>query len=776
MPRTHTGGERTLLAGDHNTYVKVEVKDRLGAWQDLSSYFIDARWTRHVDQMVMSGTVTLLRDVGGVSIAPTMTASSLNNIGGTFQPLVDGGRAIRISTSQVAVGAAVSTYREVFFGRIDNPEWGGDENTIVLGVSDLGAWLAGTIIQVERTYSNSTGVAVETIMQSILTDNINSVLGAVTLYVPSATGLVIRTYSQAKVSVLEALNALAAQAGAVVRYQYDASDVFRLTLIKPPRTKTTPDDAFGPSEYYAIPQLQKNSDDVRTKGKVFFRDFATGNILSATATAPAPALAQYGDGAYIEVREDVASNIDTLAEAQVMVDAMISDLDDAFAQHVMETAFFPIAELYDLYTYALNSVHYDAAQSLGVASIAHALTPQGDSTTITGRGKVTGFYKGWLVVHDTEPPATGTVGPSLDVRATPGSTTYSIAYTPATGVQLSIDGGAYSAAPASPIVVTRPAAGVNGKEYSFQQTLNGQTITDTIFVPAIDQDTVTPDLSVIAGTTTNTTVQFTPNASNPQSGGPVPTITISPKGTSASSAGGAVVYADGTTTAVTGGTLVTVNRPVFGTAVQATVTFRATISGAGAEQIARTLLNQVSLGPSLEVTPTPGSTSYSLAYTYSGTISLSIDGGAYGAPAASPITVTRNTEGGDDKVYSFKCVLDGQTIIQAITIPAQVSVPLSVSLGINACLASDAGATGPPWNQLEIAWTATGMPAGTTYDVGYNNGVSGGLDSQTGLSGSPATFTGVTFAGSPGKGAVMVTAKANGVTIATALKNKIYVT
>jgi hypothetical protein len=128
--------------------------------------------------------------------------------------------------------------------------------------------------------------------------------------------------------------------------------------------------------------------------------------------------------------------------------------------------------------------------------------------------------------------------------------------------------------------------------------------------------------------------------------------------------------------------------------------------------------------------------------------------------------------------YVFKAVKDGQTITAPVQVPP-VDVG-TLTLAISACVASDAGSAPPPYNQLDVPFTYTGMPTGTVFDVAYNNGVSGGMDSDTGIamSSSPQTktFSSVTFASTPGRGAVTVVAKLNGVVLATAVRNKDYVT
>jgi hypothetical protein len=361
-------------------------------------------------------------------------------------------------------------------------------------------------------------------------------------------------------------------------------------------------------------------------------------------------------------------------------------------------------------------------------------------------------------------------GPSLDAVQTRGPTSDSIAYTAASGtVELSINGGAYSTAPASPIVVTRPSAGASSLTYTLRLTVNGQTVTDSFVILAVDQDTntVTPDLAVSAGVTTNTTVPFTVTATNP-SGGAAPTITVELVGCSATVGG--VAKAAGTTTTVASGTLVTADRPTFGgsnTANQPTVLFRATLSGGGGETIARTVLPQVKeqFGPSLSVTPTPGSSSFSLAYVVTGTLTLSIDGGSYSAAAASPIVVSRDAS---DHTYSFKAIADGQTLVQNITVPALAGTTSAPTLtGLSAFNAFFPG-TGA--GSVDIGWTNNNIPTGTTFDLTYKItvGNTSGSDNGTVTMGTnPYTLSHPLGPTAP-EGQIVVIAKLNGVAIATA--------
>jgi hypothetical protein len=237
-------------------------------------------------------------------------------------------------------------------------------------------------------------------------------------------------------------------------------------------------------------------------------------------------------------------------------------------------------QLFDRYTFVANGDHYDVDQTLSVVGYQHTFENHHGRTAIQVAGRVIGaydtWYRRWLDVYDV---------PSLDVRATPGSVSYTITYAVNAEVfQYSTNNGAFTTVPASGFTVSRPGAGSNSTALTFKATKNNQTITNTIFVPAVDQDTVTPDLTVTQTAQNDTTTSFQATASNPQGGG-APTITVFFVNCTSSTG-----HTNGQT--IASGTTVGVNRPSF-SGGQATVRFLAAITSAGAEEISRTIPNQV---------------------------------------------------------------------------------------------------------------------------------------------------------------------------------------
>jgi hypothetical protein len=250
-----------------------------------------------------------------------------------------------------------------------------------------------------------------------------------------------------------------------------------------------------------------------------------------------------------------------------------------------------------------------------------------------------------------------------------------------------------------------------------------------VTVPSLQSESATPDLTVVVGTPAATTQPYTVTAVNPRTGGPAPTITVTPVGTDMVIGG--VTYS--TPQTVASGTVVTANRPSSVTTTQAHIKFRAAIAGAGAEEVIRTVPAQLNVGPSLTVTPTPGSSSWSIAYSGTGVITLSVDGGAFAVPGGSPIPVTLDSNG---HTYTFKAVLDGQTVTVPVAIPALTG---SFTTGFsNVALSTYYAPNDGGAGTMTVAFAAIGVPTGTTYDVIID------ITSQSGSTGAETlTFAGV---------------------------------
>ena len=206
-------------------------------------------------------------------------------------------------------------------------------------------------------------------------------------------------------------------------------------------------------------------------------------------------------------------------------------------------------------------------------------------------------------------------------------------------------------------------------------TVGAESDDDFAEIPEQGRDTVPLQMRarVTASDATTATVRVAVADPYPQ-GADSATITYTETGgtgTACSPASGGTVTPAATLTEAASTYIdYTVTRPNFGTGTRR-VTFTATASGRTSDSDAVDVpaVEQDSFGPSLTVTVTPGASSYSIAWS-GDAVTLSIDGAAYGAPPASPITVNRNAANGADKIYSFNATLDGQTISDVVIVPA----------------------------------------------------------------------------------------------------------
>jgi hypothetical protein len=399
--RTVSGGELAALLGAHpNHHVKVEVRDSADAWRDLAalegenwleSFTVDCE---RIDQPVDNATINLRRDGPlGLSVAPLMTASAPNIIAAAYAPLLDLGARVRISVAVVANGAtpAGGDFREIFSGRIDKVAWAQDP--LVLECSSDAAWLMDTQIETIDSYGSPTGVALETVLQSLLTAW-PSVLGSITLATPVSPGWNIREYAQERVKLLDAMRELALQIGWELRYRYNASHVLALTLFDVDRAATVPLQTFTPAQYEDVGAIDLTLDNIRNVVRVPYID-VDGDPQFEEAEGPPASLLQFGRR-YMEVQEGASSNIDTAVEALAMAEAIVHDLAEPPLAHEKILPLWWPAQFGDLYAFTANGVHYDATQQGAVAGVRHDFREGEGKTTLQLRGSVSGAYREWL--------------------------------------------------------------------------------------------------------------------------------------------------------------------------------------------------------------------------------------------------------------------------------------------------------------------------------------------------------------------------------------------
>jgi hypothetical protein len=400
---------RTLLAGERatsqgarvNHYLKLEVRNASGTWKDVSAllsrdYVVGGGWGAQRDQMVGTAQFRIRRRQGTDSLSPLIVASLLNrDDGGSYAPLLDIGAAWRVSTATVIPGAitALSDFRPGMQGVIDEVAW--ESDPIVIQGSDDGAWLMDTQIEAEREYGSTAGVALEDVLQQLLDENPTGGAGVTTptLYTPVSPSFAVKRYRQDRVKLGEALRSVALSlTGWDVRYRYDASHVFRLTLMDPDRDRTTVDATFGPTEYTDVRRLNLSRATIRNAGAMSYTD-ATGAVKRVTQQDDA-SISKYRRR-YFELPQ--ADGIDTAAEAQQVIDAAVHDLAGPPAEQVVECPFVWFVQLFDRFTFLANGEHYDQDQTFAVTGYWHEFADGSGQgvTTITTADRVIGAYESW---------------------------------------------------------------------------------------------------------------------------------------------------------------------------------------------------------------------------------------------------------------------------------------------------------------------------------------------------------------------------------------------
>lgn len=202
-----------------------------------------------------------------------------------------------------------------------------------------------------------------------------------------------------------------------------------------------------------------------------------------------------------------------------------------------------------------------------------------------------------------------TVAPSIQVTpGTPTTTTMpiswvasastSVSITWTTGLAVVFNSGT-STSVSGTLTITRPAAGSGAGSVTFFTSRDGINNSNTVTVPPVGADTVTPALTVTSpGGDDNYFAYFQASAVNPRTGAVVPVVVTLYNCTATI---GGVAFASGSTLAAA--TSLKVARPAFGTA-NGTVVFRATGATSG-EIIGGTADVSRDVGPSQQDTSWP---------------------------------------------------------------------------------------------------------------------------------------------------------------------------
>lgn len=408
--RNLSGGQRALLGSGRFRFTsKLELKDQSGAWRDVTNWFgtnwfDSATWSENVDQPVSTGTVVLAREDRGISLAPAMGGSPINQLGFSYSPFLVEGRGARIlvAITPEETAPTAGDFVEAFVGQYDTVKVASDRNEIQLDIRDKGARIVDTFVRQRKSYATTDdGALLEDVLQEILDDNLG--VGVVALYVPIPTGTFVQNVEIDRKSLMEAIRDVALMIGADVRYRYDAAGVSRLTLIQPNRGVVSGEEQawFAANEYIAIPRLDTSVVDVRNIVRVDFQNADTGES-DFTEVSDATSIAIYGER-WMQLGFAKESTINTTDEAFRLGQSAVHDLAYPFSDHDVEL--FPCfwaAQLGDYYGFRANTKVYDSDQRAGVFGFTHTVQNASGSTTLTTKARVVGAFREWQRRSDSE--------------------------------------------------------------------------------------------------------------------------------------------------------------------------------------------------------------------------------------------------------------------------------------------------------------------------------------------------------------------------------------
>jgi hypothetical protein len=297
-------------------------------------------------------------------------------------------------------------WRAVFEGLTDDPEWGGrDRGTVEVPFRDRSGALADTYARDATVYGTEEGDPLGTPLLDVSQAIADQWMGAgqyPTAVRPSPPEFRITRYEVNEVSVWEALERLADQAGAVIRQEWnEAAGEERLTLITPPREKVDPDFAVMPSTYLEVHNISTGSKNLRTIVRVLATDRETGEELTFQMPAEAnvaadPLVLQYGPR-FLQIPEEEGSAIDTQAELDAYGAAIYADVSSPPIPLEMETRYCWFAAPDQVVRWMPNTVLFDQHLDSAVLGLTHEFPSPGvGRTRWRGAGSPKGAWDGHM--------------------------------------------------------------------------------------------------------------------------------------------------------------------------------------------------------------------------------------------------------------------------------------------------------------------------------------------------------------------------------------------
>jgi hypothetical protein len=345
-----------------------------------------------VDRPIGGGTVTLHRQVGGVSLSPLVEASAANLDGATYAPALDFVREIEFRVMLTRPNQdppePSTTWPILFQGITDDPDWSRKTGPVTVPFRDRSGPLADTVVRKGITYGDpDTPVDAFVVMQDIVDTEMGA--GQYTL-VDETVGdrFMVRGYKPEGIFVFQALEALADQWGAkrVHQRQDEETGEAYLAVIEPDRSKTEVDYTIPATVYIEAQNITTGGKNVRTivVGHAVDKDTGekiTYQLPAEVDVATDPAVLAYGPRV-LEFTEDQNSLIDTEAELVAMVTAIYADVAPGVIPLQMETKLAPFARPDLLVRWGANTLLFDNPLTAAVLTVDHNFPGPGIGRTL----------------------------------------------------------------------------------------------------------------------------------------------------------------------------------------------------------------------------------------------------------------------------------------------------------------------------------------------------------------------------------------------------------
>jgi hypothetical protein len=247
--------------------------------------------------------------------------------------------------------------------------------------------------------SDTTGTALETLIQQVLNDN--GLGSLVTLQTPVSPTWFVKPFLQQRESVMDAIQAMVDQLGWWVRFEWNTGlSKYELTLAQPNRTSSTTHKTLLADEEIECSDLSVDLWSIRNVIRVLYgatgnRD-AQGNPLRITLeVSDSASIAKYGRR-FMEVAEGGSSAIDTSTEATRFAQGILDDLKEPTIGLGLSFPCDFYLELGDRIAVPADGLRFTAPQTLAVESLKHSFEANGARTSVTLRGAPAARREEWL--------------------------------------------------------------------------------------------------------------------------------------------------------------------------------------------------------------------------------------------------------------------------------------------------------------------------------------------------------------------------------------------